>query len=262
MPSPAIHLWFGYPVPLSERLRLIRAAGFTAVSLWWEGRHQVPRLHLLPDLVRAADLRVSNLHVPFRDANALWADDTARREPVVARHLVWVEDCACHGIDMLVMHLVSGGERLPAPNAAGLDSLGRIVAAAEARGVTIAVENTRRPDYLTAVLEAIPSPRLGLCFDTAHDRLWSPEPVALPRRWRDRLALLHCADTEGRMDRHLLPGDGIVDWPSVAAAIPDNYAGDLLLEVMPYGTPGLSAEEFLAEAYRRAAWVQSLITAC
>jgi sugar phosphate isomerase/epimerase len=251
--------WFGFDLPLPERFAMMRAAGFTATALWWGVRHManLHRLHLVPSLARDAGLTVESIHVPFRQANDLWAEDAAVREPVVAQHCAWVEECARHGVPCMVMHLHTGDRDLPL--APGIDSLRRIVAAAEAAGVTLAVENTRRVDVIDAVLTAIPSPRLRLCYDAAHDRLWSPEPVALLRRWGHRLATVHLADTEGRMDRHLLPGDGAVDWQQMAAAFPRNYIGDLLLEVMPYGTPHLSPDAFLAEAYRRGEYMKQLL---
>ena len=33
--AAVIYDWFGYALPLRERYRLIRAAGFDGVMLWW-----------------------------------------------------------------------------------------------------------------------------------------------------------------------------------------------------------------------------------
>ena len=76
----------------------------------------------------------------------------------------------------------------------------------------------------------------------------------------NRLVTTHFSDTDGRMDRHFLPGDGVIDWTAVAAAFPKSYTGPLILEVMPYKTPNLSPDNFLAEAYQRTVWLNSILT--
>jgi sugar phosphate isomerase/epimerase len=43
------------------------------------------------------------------------------------------------------------------------------VAQAESQGVTIALENTRRPDYLDWAFSHIQSSNLGFCYDSSHD---------------------------------------------------------------------------------------------
>lgn len=31
--------WFGFPIPMEERFKLIKAAGFDGVLLWWSDEH-------------------------------------------------------------------------------------------------------------------------------------------------------------------------------------------------------------------------------
>jgi sugar phosphate isomerase/epimerase len=256
-----IFAWFGYRLPLPELFRLVGTAGFAAVSLWWEPTttKKYAAVHAMPGLAREAGLFVESVHVPFHQTNALWDADPAIRQPVCEDYLTWLADCGTYGIPRMVMHAVSG-DGPAAPTAEGLDSFRQLVVAAEAQGVTLALENTRRPDLLTALFAAFPSPRLGLCFDASHDRLWPGEAPGTLRRHADRLATTHLSDTDGRMDRHWLPGDGVLDWPALAAAVPRAYAGPLMLEVMPYKTPDLAPEAFLALAYQRAHTLQTLFS--
>jgi sugar phosphate isomerase/epimerase len=246
---------FGIALPLPERLRAIKAAGFEATSLWWGvfGHVPIARLHDAPAMVREAGLVLENVHVPFADANDLWAATARLREEAVARYIGWLDDCARHAIPAMVMHLTSGWA-LPTPTDDGMAAMRRIVAAAEERGVMVAVENTRRPDYLDRVFGEIDSPCLGLCYDSSHDRLWGGEPL---RRWGHRLAVTHLSDNDGCLDRHMLPGDGVIDWPAVMGAIPPGYAGPLSLEVVAArdAREASEMEAFLAEAYRRATWL-------
>lgn len=254
-----IFAWFGYRMPLPELFGLIRAAGFPLVSLWWEptGRRETTT-HAMPGLARDAGLTIESAHVPFRKANALWHPDPAIHRPVLDDYLGWLGHCREYGIPRMVLHAVSG-EAKAADIEAGLESFRQLVHTAETLGITLALENTRRPDLLDLLFSTFPSPALGLCYDAAHDRLWPGAPPGTLARHEARLVTTHLADTDGGMDRHWLPGDGVIDWPGVMGAL-GGYAGPLMLEVMPYKSPGLAAAEFLALAKERGTWLRNLRT--
>ncbi len=263
LPPPPDHRlgifgWFGYRMPLPELFRLIRAAGFSLVSLWWEPTEKrYAAIHSQPGLARDAGLIVESVHVPFRHANALWHPDPDIRHPVLDDHLTWLEDCRAYGIPRMVMHVVSG-EAKAAHVDVGLDSFRQLVFAAEASGVTLALENTRRPDLLDLLLATFPAPALGLCYDAAHDRLWPGAPPGTLARHDNRLVTTHLSDTDGGMDRHWLPGDGVIDWPAIMGALATDYTGPLMLEVMPYKTPDITAEEFLTLAWEQGRWLAGM----
>ena len=87
---------------------------------------------------------------------------------------------------------------------------------------------------------------LKLLLDTGHATFAGVDPVALARRYRARVAHVHCKDVRRdvmavsqRLDRSFLdavvagvftvPGDGMVDFPAVLTALP-GYAGWLVVE--------------------------------
>ncbi|WP_336697695.1 sugar phosphate isomerase/epimerase family protein [Curtobacterium sp. USHLN213] len=88
---------------------------------------------------------------------------------------------------------------------------------------------------------------VGLCADTGHLVLGGSDPVAVIERHADRIGLLHWKDAAGRFTeqvpvdaevfvRHrpyFRPmGEGIVDWPAVAAALDRaGVTGPVLLEL-------------------------------
>lgn len=238
-------------VPFADRMAMIRDAGFVSTCLWWEEENSEARRlrHFAPYVVRRCGLHVDNIHVPYRRCEDLWSLDRTVRAAIVEQHLSWIDDCRRHEIPMLVMHVVLG-TRTP-PNGQGIDSMQRIVAAAEDAGVTVAIENTRSPGHVEALLEAIPSPLLGLCFDTSHDLLYGDPPVQLLKDWGHRLAATHLSDTDGKRDYHWLPGEGIIDFETIAAHLPESYGGCYMLEVAP--TPREAPlSEFLSDAYESA----------
>ena len=256
--SLGLFLWFGVAMPLAARLRAIHEAGFQTVSLWWDVRRGMgrDRLHALPALVRAAGLQVENAHWPFARCNELWSDDPVIREAAVARHLGWLDECAGCGVPLAVMHLTSGDDP-PPPITTGLEAVRRIIEAAEARGITIAVENTRKPAYLDLVLAEIVSPRLGFCYDSSHERLWGSGDLL--RRHGHRLVAVHLSDNDGRADRHWLPGDGVIEWPAVLRDFPrETYHGPVTLEVVTQDEQEAPCL-FLDRAGQRVRWLAGLL---
>ena len=64
MSELGIFAWFGYELPLRESFRLIRAAGFDRVMLWWgEYEGDIP-LKDQPDRARRMGLEIENAHAP------------------------------------------------------------------------------------------------------------------------------------------------------------------------------------------------------
>lgn len=255
-----LHLSFTRTTPLPERLCILRDAGFDSTALWWE--HQRPEIRALrdraPEMVRSAGLDLDHIHVPYFACNELWSENDTEREAAFALHRGWVEDCGRHAIPRMVMH-VSRGRSAPPPHAAALDDFRGLADLAERTGVVIALENTHLPGHLHALFEHIESPALGLCYDIAHDRLHSGAPLALLRRWRDRVAALHVSDTDGRRDWHWLPGAGNTDFAAVGACLgAEGFAGALMLESM-MGRDEASVPDFAARAFEAAQRVRDAI---
>jgi sugar phosphate isomerase/epimerase len=190
--------------------------------------------------------------------NDFWSDDVDARRAAVDLHRGWVVDCARHGIPRMVMH-VTRGRSAALPHAGAAAEFRRLVDCAEDQGVTLAIENTHAPGYLDYLFEHIDSPALGLCYDVAHDRLHSAAPLALLRRWRDRLAVMHVSDTDGRRDWHWLPGDGNTDFEAVGSCFARRFTGPLMLESMLRSDE--PPREFAVRAFEAAARVREALHA-
>ncbi|MDP7638745.1 MAG: sugar phosphate isomerase/epimerase family protein, partial [Candidatus Hydrogenedentes bacterium] len=242
--------------------KLMRDAGFDATCIWWEDTDE-SRKRLrdrVPEMVRADGLSLDNIHVPYDWTPGLWSVDRAARTAAVAKHVSWVEDCGRHGIPRMVMHLVLGAKD-PWRIEDGLDSVLRIVEAAEERGVTVAIENTRCVERIDAILDLIPSPHLGLCFDSAHDLLYSPAPLELLSTWGHRLAATHFSDTDGRRDYHWSPGEGRVDFEAIAQSMASHgYEGSLVIESVSRGGEG-DAKAYLESARERLVAIREAMAA-
>ncbi len=258
-----IFAWFGYELPIRERLRMIRKAGFDATSIWWgekEGRGA--ELYALPAMVRDAGLQLDNAHLPFDYANLLWCDSRLIRDAAIEQHIRWLHECASQGVTTAVMHLTHGSTP-PEPSGEGVEGVRRIVREAEQLRMVIAVENSRSRRNLDLVFAEIESQHLGFCYDSSHDWICNPDRPWLLRWLGSRLAVTHFSDNDGVVDRHWLPGVGVVDFSQVAAMFPHGqYGGCVHLEVVPrQDEKALPPEQFLAMAHEKAAWVEQTLRA-
>ena len=248
---PGFFSWFGYPLPIEERMRLIAEAGFCRTSIWL-GKEEACIAESRPaDLCTAAGcvgLRVECAHAPFEECNLLWHDEDSAAAPVIDGLRAWILFCADYGIPILVVHLGKGHDA-PAPTARGIERLGDLVETAARSGVVIALENVRSNAALDRALEEIDSPNLGFCYDSSHDFMHASHPTAILRRWGGRLVYTHLSDNDGTRDCHWVPGRGTIDWTAVAAAMPARRPLPLSLEVVPVDAAAQSAEAFLIEAH-------------
>lgn len=145
-----------------------------------------------------------------------------------------------------------------------IDRLGTVAAHAAAKGVTVAVENIfrqsadeetcrRDPRELAAIVGAVDSPSLGICFDFGHAYISSKEEsfpleaaldAVLPR-----LAHVHIHDNFGKAcppgvktidamykgagDLHLPPGWGTIPYAGLFRKFSPEYRGVYMLELKP-----------------------------
>ncbi len=258
-----IFSWFGFVMPLPKRLELIKKAGFDAATIWWEDEIGSPKIkkEKMPNIVRESGLILENIHVPYDDADDLWSESKTLRNKIVYRHIEWLNDCAELDIPVMLMHIIDRNF-LPDPNKWGIESLSRLLKAAEDLGVKIAIENTGSVDYIDYVLRDLLSDHLVFCYDSSHDFIYSKEKAAILKKQGQRLKHLHLSDNDLAEDRHWLPGEGIIDWQQLSNAFPrDTYKGNITLEVYPGVEDIISSPQyFIEKAYRSALWVRDILT--
>jgi sugar phosphate isomerase/epimerase len=128
---------------------------------------------------------------------------------------------------------------------------GPAVDEAEKRGVNLTIENWPNngknlmfsPETWTAVFDAVPSDRFGLCFDPSHLVWLGIDYLKAARQFASKIKYVHGKDTEifeedrnqygiygrqfessagrGRWWRYRLPGWGLVDWPAFLTVLYD-----------------------------------------
>lgn len=227
-----VFIWFGYRIPISERVRLIREVGFKTVLHWWddsfieaEGFSKEEQV----SLIRKGGLGIENAHLQFNQVNHLWLD-TLDGQAVFEGYLSDIDGLSKYNIPVAVLHPTSG-KTPPVISDIGMYRMHALVERAEKRGVQIAMENVRNAPILIHVLDSIKSPMLGLCYDSGHDYIWSPVPYELLKKYKDRLYAVHLHDNMGKNDDHLPPGKGKINWNIVRTRIENSsYKGSYTLE--------------------------------
>ncbi len=263
-PTPAMAGWFGYPLELDDRLRLIREAGFQGVLLWWavESAFEPP----VPEKVETAakhGLSVVNAHLHYANINSLWVDGY-EGEHYCAELMGLIAEAGVYGVPTLVVHLTRS--LTPPPfSEIGLSRFLRLTEVAERANVDLAFENLRAPEYLYEFMRRVDSPRVDVCFDSGHNHAYLPgRRIAVD--FADRIKAVHLHDNDGFHDAHNLPGDGTTDWSEVRKdLIASAYSGPWSLEIehpqtTMFGTPlrppsddpyyGMGPEEYLARAFQ------------
>lgn len=262
-PIPAMAGWFGYPLELEDRLRLIKAAGFESVLLWWavESAYEPP-VPQKCDTARRVGLSIENAHLQFAQMNSLWEEGEAG-EHYCAELCGLIAEAGVYGVPTLVVHLTRTSAP-PAPNELGFSRFMRLVDVAEKAGIDLAFENLKVVSRLYEMMERCGSDRVGVCFDSGHNHYVCPER-RICRDFAPRIKAVHLHDNRGKKDEHLIPFDGNEDWANVKRELNASaYKGAWSLEIEhpltdrfgkallpededPYF--GMGAEEYLARAF-------------
>lgn len=239
----------GYDVSFEERYKLIKAAGFGCVMLWWSDQFgRGPGYQKDVQLARAAGLHIENIHAPVHEQNCLSLDNS-EGESVFQCYLQCVKDCFDYDIPTMVIHLPN--DKYPI-NHLGKERLAVIIGEAEKYNIRIAFENLNNIQNLALTLSTFQSENVGFCYDSCHHANYSHDNDLL-EQYGDRLLALHLQDNGGKHNQHQLPFDGKVDWATVMKKIfLTGYKGATALEPMNWDYENLSIQQFLDRAYQRA----------
>ena len=76
------------------------------------------------------------------------------------------------------------------------------------------------PQLLAQMIRKVNSPNLRMCFDTGHAHMTTTTSVAQEiAGCLDVISYFHINDNDRKLDAHLIPGQGTIDWPAVSQEI-------------------------------------------
>ncbi len=261
----------GCPLP---HIQAIAAAGFTHIH-WchqWNRDFIYHRSEIeqIGRWLKECGLKLADLHGSQGQEKDWTSREEYRRLAGVELVRNRVEMTAELGGDAVVMHMLP--EPLEAAaNAAYWQGVHRTFDALEGpcrkNGVRIALENVGKAEpncaYCFDTIERVFARHgpdvAGLCYDCGHGN-FAGDGLDQLERVKDRLAVVHLHDNDGKSDQHKLPFTGTVDWPRLTTLIAQSaYRKGPTLEVGMRNSGFAEPGPFLAGALAAAARVDKMI---
>jgi len=228
-----LYTWFGYILPIEDKLKMISDVGFETICTWWgddfdetDGDY---RDHA--ELASKYGLYLEHSHIPYYGCDKLWTD-TLDGEEILKMHINSVKTAGVCSVPTLVMH---PHERvMPQGTKYELfcDNLQRILEQCDKSGVNIALENLSDDGLIRKVQDMVRDvPFAGLCFDSGHNNVATDGNFSLLDDYDNKVFALHIHDNNGLKDEHVMPFEGNVDWTGFMQSIDNtNFSGSLMLE--------------------------------
>jgi len=248
-------------VPILEILPALRASGAIGVEVGTPPRHFDPWHHGQVEALGAAlaehRLPAVSIHAPFGRLLDLADPNPHHRHAAIGAILTAAGAIKRLGGRLVVVH-PSDLERHVVDLQARLndcaDSLRILAENCRDAGVTLVVETPLphlvggHPDEFAWLLHRLDD-SVRVCLDTGH--------AALGRHWTRfvevagaRVSHVHANDNHGHRDDHLPPGDGIVDWQTVANSLRSvQFDGWIMLEL---ACPGADPAAYFERAFQQA----------
>jgi sugar phosphate isomerase/epimerase len=250
------HLYHDQPLGLTH-LRAIAAQGFDSVELFATRTHfdyrQPAAIEELGSWLEQVGLELHSIHAPIVDSivGTTWgrtfsnaAPDEAGRQRAVQEVASALDVARAIPTKFLVLHLGIPRDQAKEPGdnnreaaRRSLEEIGRLASEA---GVRLAIEvipnGLSDAGALVGLLEdELELPGAGICLDFGHAFLMGDLFDAI-ETVSGHLITTHVHDNRGKVDEHLVPFEGAIDWPAALMTIQKvGYEGTLIFEVRNSG---------------------------
>lgn len=251
-----------FDLPIKKRAELIKNAGFDSV-FFWLGDEEIEvrngNKNHIPNIIRDSGLVLDSVHLPFSQCNDMWSENENIRNLYLTSVIDNLDFLNKHSIEKAVIHGVRGsfhGE----PNTPGIETFRKIIEEADIRNINIVLENTSRTNFFELLFNEIDSDNLKFCYDCGHDYLFSSNPGAILKKYKNKLVCTHFSDNNGKEDNHYLPGHGVIDYKIMAEVFPkDVYDGYITIESFPIDKSKTTPELFVKDLFKSAEFIRDLI---
>ena len=231
-----------------ETLRHYKACGIDGIeiSLRWTEYDDMD----LPQIVRnarEADIAICSLHLPFSHAISIATLNEEDRAAAIAMQRRLIVYGSENGIHRFVLHPssepIADEDRARCMQLAK-EALADLAQLADENGSVICVEDLPRTclghtaDEMLELLSA--DDRLRVCFDVNHLLLSNGSThKECVEKLGSKIVTLHLSDYDFIDERHLLPGNGLLNWNEVITLLEEaDYSGPFMYEVSHTNAPG------------------------
>jgi len=229
-------------VPLVEQLPVVKWLGATGVQVYLNPNAS-PDVSAVRREIEDAGLALRSMHAPFGAGYDISSLDGEERAAAVDRLTASLDVLVELGGEFAVLHPAADIVRMKRRERERrrrmvAESLARMVPAAEARGVRLALENMSggrtgaKIKELIEIVETVGSPTVRVCFDTGHANCVG-RPVRTWQKAEPYIITMHVHDNDGSADQHREPFAGTINWRALRRALERaDYAGDFVLECL------------------------------
>lgn len=259
------HLYHGHRLSRAHLLE-IGAHGFDAVEVFATRSHfdyhNPAAIADLQQWLAEAGLRLRSVHAPiglgFHAGRWDGPLNLASADSVLRAQAVEEAERALHiarriQFDVLVAHVGIPRRNPASPMEHSRDAARRSIEALHALAVPLGVrlalevipnELSRAGSLVHFIDQVIDLEEVGICLDVGHAQL-DGDVVDAIETVAEHLIALDVHDNSGRIDDHLVPLDGTIDWPGVLTTVQKvGYEEALMFELAPRG----SAKDTLGRA--------------
>lgn len=241
-----------------EHLATFARAGFHAIELFATRAHfDYEDAHAIEELagwLQESGVSLHSMHAPIYEAGpkgqtigslSTASGDERRRNAAVDATCTALQVARSIPFRFLVVHLgVVGKDVSPQDNRADAArrSLEAIVEAASLSGVRVAVEVipnalSDSPALVRLIEEDLEGADIGICLDYGHAHLMGDLGDGI-ETISGHLWTTHVHDNRGRLDEHLVPYAGTINWDTAMMETQKiGYEGVLMFEVAGHGNP-------------------------
>ncbi|MBI5555927.1 MAG: sugar phosphate isomerase/epimerase [Elusimicrobia bacterium] len=237
-----------------DLLSLIKKAGFEIVELWNGGKewgaethfdhHDHKQVKALQDALWDQQIRGLTMHGPFGISCDISVPDEKVRKKAIDEIGLAIETAAKIGAKIVIVH--SGNMLTNSQDGfeknrrieTSIQSLKIISEIAQKKNVRLALENllggmvAGEAWQLEQIIEALDKDVVGVCVDVSHASL-GKELDKILKTFSSRIIAVHISDNHGKMDDHLIPGEGTLDFVKIARKLKEiNYGGVFTLEIL------------------------------
>lgn len=198
-------------------------------------------------LAEEAEIEITQLHGPFRiPPKDLEESDRQERMEKMIRS---IQAAALLGCRYWVIHpLMPYGiadkeiKKEEATRNINIEFMKELLITAKKYDVVICLENMpyqsfslAHPKEVDRFVRSMADEHFKMCLDTGHAfALPDGNPAEMMRRYGENIKVLHVHDNNGRMDQHLIPYFGQIDWKDFYKALQEvGFKGDFSLETEP-----------------------------
>lgn len=249
MPYPVSINTFPYlwKLPVEECIQHLKSRGYSRLEIMLTEPHCWPSAlsrearQRIARLVQSGEIEITSINLGGFDNNL--ASQAPEVRDLAVRLVTSVLELAGEwGAKGIVISPGQGRPLLPPPAerlaAAFRSNIEQLIPIAERNNVDLLLENIPysflpKAEGLGAMIEAINSKRLGVCYDVPNAVFARENPHSGFIRLKDHIRLVHFSDTGLDVWRHDRIGQGIVDFATALKSMKEiGYSGTLALEII------------------------------